>query len=49
MQGEQYVTFVQSLFAFILALSFQARLSFSAVAFIGSMRKRGERGRKLSS
>ena len=33
------MNFVQSLFAFLLALSFQARLSFSAAAFL--VRTRG--------
>ena len=43
----QYATFVQSIFAFLLSLSFQARMPFSAAAFLGSARKggggRGER------
>ena len=45
----QYVTFVQSIFAFYLALSFQVRLPFSAQLLLGSARKRErEIGRKLS-
>ena len=41
------MTFVQSLFAFLLALSFQPGLSFSTAAFIRSARKRG-RWRKMA-
>ena len=39
----QYVTFVQRLFAFFSALSFQGRLSFSAAAFLALCANGGER------